>query len=74
MLNAIVSGCIPVILVDNVQQPFETLLDWDQFSVHVPVRDIPQLDKILQGIPPAVGSAQCPSWHASAVRGQLGSL
>ena len=30
------AGAIPVICVDYVILPFQDLLDWDEFSIHVP--------------------------------------
>lgn len=29
------TGCIPVIIADHIRLPFDTMLDWRQFSVKV---------------------------------------
>ena len=28
-------GCIPVVIMDNVHAVFESILDWDSFSVRI---------------------------------------
>jgi hypothetical protein len=33
MEDTILHGCIPVIIQDNVHLPFETMLNYDSFSV-----------------------------------------
>lgn len=33
--DAVLHGCIPVIVMDDVHAVFETMLDWDSFSVRV---------------------------------------
>ena len=33
---AVIRGCIPVLVGDNIAQPFENLLDWTSFSIRVP--------------------------------------
>ncbi|XP_078429016.1 putative glycosyltransferase At3g07620 isoform X2 [Wolffia australiana] len=43
--------CVPVIISDNFVPPFFEVLNWEAFSVVVPVKDIPKLKEILQSIP-----------------------
>ena len=50
--NAILRGCIPVIMQDNSTLPLEPWLDYSEFAVRVPLADIPRLDVILNAIPP----------------------
>ncbi len=33
--DAILHGCIPVVLMDNVRVPFETIIDWSLFSIRI---------------------------------------
>ncbi|CAI9259467.1 unnamed protein product [Lactuca saligna] len=51
LTEAIYVGCVPVIIKKNYVIPYNDVLDWSQFSVQVPVDDIPNLKKILQAIP-----------------------
>ncbi|CAK7355300.1 unnamed protein product [Dovyalis caffra] len=44
-------GCIPVILSDFYDLPFNDVLDWTNFSVILKEDDVPDLEKILKGIP-----------------------
>jgi len=44
------AGCIPVVIMDGVLQPFETHLDFSKFTVRIQERDIPNLVAILRGI------------------------
>ncbi|KAK3266985.1 hypothetical protein CYMTET_24426 [Cymbomonas tetramitiformis] len=48
---AMMYGCIPVIVQDDVSQPLEEILPYDKFSVRVPEKDIPNLPRILKAIP-----------------------
>ncbi|KAK3266018.1 hypothetical protein CYMTET_25337, partial [Cymbomonas tetramitiformis] len=46
-------GCIPVILQDDIAQPFEELLPYDRFAVRVKEEDIEELPDLLRSIPSA---------------------
>lgn len=53
LFDAIVSLCIPVIVSDNIELPFEGMIDYTEFSVFVAVQDALQpnwLVKHLNGI------------------------
>ncbi|XP_038686804.1 probable glycosyltransferase At5g03795 [Tripterygium wilfordii] len=43
-------GCVPVILYDNYELPFNDILDWTKFSVIIPEDDIDQMEQILEDI------------------------
>jgi hypothetical protein len=34
--DAILHGCIPVVIMDNVHAAFENAIDWSLFSIRVP--------------------------------------
>ncbi|KAI5582789.1 hypothetical protein BDE02_07G108700 [Populus trichocarpa] len=44
-------GCVPVILHDYYDFPFNDVLDWNNFSVILKEEHVPDLEKILKGIP-----------------------
>jgi len=48
--QAIVMGCIPVIIQDNVDMPFEEWLPYDEFSVRVRESDAVNLDGVIKQI------------------------
>ncbi|GAB2300290.1 hypothetical protein Dimus_034326 [Dionaea muscipula] len=50
VVEAIHAECIPVTISENYSLPFSDVLDWSQFSVHVPVAKIPEIKVILQGV------------------------
>eukprot|EP00899_Mesostigma_viride_P026830 jgi/Mesvir1/7331/Mv19141-RA.1 len=52
IMDSVVMGCIPVIISDNIDQPFEDLLPYELFSVRVEERRIPDLLDILLAITP----------------------
>lgn len=51
IVEAILSGCVPVIIADNFVLPYSDVLDWTKFSITVAEKDIPQLKTILTSIP-----------------------
>eukprot|EP00238_Polyblepharides_amylifera_P012122 CAMPEP_0196596368 /NCGR_PEP_ID=MMETSP1081-20130531/85664_1 /TAXON_ID=36882 /ORGANISM="Pyramimonas amylifera, Strain CCMP720" /LENGTH=219 /DNA_ID=CAMNT_0041921335 /DNA_START=101 /DNA_END=760 /DNA_ORIENTATION=+ len=48
-------GCIPVIVQDDVQQPFEDMLPYHRFSIRVKETDIGDIPAILEAIPRTCG-------------------
>jgi len=53
VFEAILSGCIPVIMQSDNLQPFEGILPWKQFAVMLNESDIPNLHEVLAAIPQA---------------------
>ncbi|CAH2073026.1 unnamed protein product [Thlaspi arvense] len=51
VVEAVLYGCVPVIISDNFVPPFLEVLDWQSFAVFVPEKEIPNLRKILISIP-----------------------
>jgi len=47
---AILRGCIPVLVGDNIAQPFHTVLDYSHFSISVPESDLPRMMDILAAV------------------------
>jgi hypothetical protein len=52
VVEAIYAGCVPVLISDHYVPPFTDVLNWKSFSVEVPVKDVPNLKKILMKISP----------------------
>ncbi|XP_057968264.1 probable glycosyltransferase At5g03795 [Malania oleifera] len=50
VVEAIFSGCVPVIISDNYVPPFFEVLDWEAFSVFILEKDIPNLRNRLLSI------------------------
>eukprot|EP00798_Chlamydomonas_sp_ICE-L_P018362 gene18362-24833_t len=48
--DAVLHGCIPVIVMDGVQAVFESILDWTQFSIRIAEKDIEKTPEILSNI------------------------
>ncbi|KAF1860455.1 hypothetical protein Lal_00037800 [Lupinus albus] len=52
VVEAIYTGCVPVLISDHYVPPFSDVLNWKSFSVEVSVKDIPNLKEILTRISP----------------------
>ncbi|GLT51118.1 hypothetical protein SLA2020_245520 [Shorea laevis] len=50
IVEAIYAECVPVLISDSYVPPFSDVLNWKAFAVEVPVKDIPNIKKILTSI------------------------
>ncbi|GFQ04163.1 probable glycosyltransferase at5g03795, partial [Phtheirospermum japonicum] len=50
MVEALYTGCVPVLIKDHYVPPFSDVLNWKAFSVEIPVNEIPNMKNILMGI------------------------
>ena len=50
--SAIFAGCVPLIISDGIELPFENVLDYSRFSLRVAEADIPRLPALLRDMPP----------------------
>ncbi len=51
--DAVLHGCIPVVLQDGVETPWESVLDAGQYALRIPRSQMGQLVQILRAVPPA---------------------
>ncbi|KAG2486865.1 hypothetical protein HYH03_014548 [Edaphochlamys debaryana] len=51
-IQAVLAGCVPVLISDGVLQPWEPFLDWGSFGVRVAEADIPRLHEVLEAVGP----------------------
>ena len=54
LVEAVVFGCIPIIIADDIVLPFADAIPWEEIGVFVAEEDVPNLDTILTSIPPEV--------------------
>jgi hypothetical protein len=67
--DAAAHGCIPVVIMDRVHAVFESILDWDLFSVRVAESEVESLPQILAAISDArVRRMQVRVVHLTGVR------
>lgn len=50
LAQAMMVGCVPVVVQEHVFQPFEDLLPYEDFSLRLDNGDLPRIREILQGI------------------------
>ncbi|XP_027173890.1 probable glycosyltransferase At5g03795 [Coffea eugenioides] len=50
LVEALYTGCVPVLIKDHYVLPFSDVLNWKMFSVEIPLKNIPNLKKILMTI------------------------
>ncbi|KAH7388363.1 hypothetical protein KP509_16G072100 [Ceratopteris richardii] len=50
LVEAVVFGCIPVIIADDIVLPFRDVIPWDDFAVFVPEKEVDNLEDILTSI------------------------
>ncbi|KAL0426475.1 UNVERIFIED_CONTAM: putative glycosyltransferase [Sesamum latifolium] len=50
-VEALYTGCVPVLLKDHYAKPFDDVLDWSKFSVDIRVSQIAELKNVLMAIP-----------------------
>jgi hypothetical protein len=53
LIDAILLGCIPIIMTDGVALPFHPVLDWRAFSVRILQKDLHRLKDIVLSMSPA---------------------
>lgn len=53
VVEALYAECVPVILSESYVLPFSDVLRWEEFSVAVPMEELPRLKGILEAVPPS---------------------
>ncbi|KAG2492559.1 hypothetical protein HYH03_009221 [Edaphochlamys debaryana] len=48
LVQAVHTGCIPLIIQDGVHQPFEDEMPYEDFAVRLPMRDLPRVVEVLR--------------------------
>ncbi|KAF8703846.1 hypothetical protein HU200_031942 [Digitaria exilis] len=51
LVEAVVFGCVPVVIADDIVLPFADAIPWEEIGVFVAEEDVPRLDSILTSIP-----------------------
>ncbi|XP_055809987.1 probable beta-1,4-xylosyltransferase IRX10L [Solanum dulcamara] len=52
LIEAVVFGCIPVIIADDIVLPFADAIPWEDIGLFVAEKDVTYLDNILTSVPP----------------------
>ncbi|KAK1373564.1 putative glucuronoxylan glucuronosyltransferase IRX7 [Heracleum sosnowskyi] len=50
LVESVALGCVPVIIADGIQLPFESAVNWPEISLTVPERDVGKLGDILEHV------------------------
>ncbi|URE21065.1 Exostosin family [Musa troglodytarum] len=51
LVEAVIFGCIPVIIADDIVLPFADAIPWEEIAVFAAKEDVPKLDTILTLLP-----------------------
>lgn len=54
LVEAVVLGCIPVIIADDIVLPFAVAIPWEEIGVVLAEEDVPKLDTVLTSMAPEV--------------------
>ena len=46
--SAVFAGCVPVIVMDGIEMPFENVLHYPSFSVRIKEADVPRLPSLTE--------------------------
>ena len=63
-VEALMSGCVPVVVADNVELPFEPAVDLNSLVIRVSEANVPGLGDILKAVPREVLEAKSKAVHA----------
>ena len=64
LYEAFFAGCIPVILSDSYEVPFQTALPWEEMSIKWPMDEVRDgLYEFLAGMPPEEKEKMKASWE-----------
>ena len=48
-VDAVYAGCVPVLITTSTHHPFEDILDYETFSIHIPENQVDRLEEKLMG-------------------------
>mmetsp|Transcript_29775 Transcript_29775/g.76959 ORF Transcript_29775/g.76959 Transcript_29775/m.76959 type:complete len:464 (+) Transcript_29775:315-1706(+) len=74
IFDSILQGCIPVIVADSWELPFQETLDWSKFSIKVLEKDADEVVELLRSLPQSAVEAKAAElgrvaqrfrWHAA---------
>lgn len=63
-VEALMNGCVPVIVADNIELPFEPAVDLNSMVIRVREANTPELGDILKAVPREVLEAKSKAVHA----------
>ncbi|XP_020094022.1 probable glucuronosyltransferase Os03g0107900 [Ananas comosus] len=50
LVEAVVLGCVPVVIADDIRLPFPEVVRWEEISLAVPERDVARLEAVLDHV------------------------
>lgn len=52
LIDALAMRCIPVVVMDDVRQPFDDILPFTEFALRVSLDDLDDIEEVLRAVPP----------------------